>query len=125
MRAYTVATVAITLGVAPKWLDNVLSRYPVRGVSKGRQGISRKLEPHAVVTLHLANELIRTLSLPLGEAISLAEKIGQAGEGASIRLFGTALLTVDMAKVAGEVSDRLALAVEVTPTPKRGRPSAK
>jgi hypothetical protein len=125
MRAYTVATVAVTLGVTPKWLDNVLSRFPVRGVLQSRQGVSRKLGPHAVVTLHIANELIRALGLPLADAISLAERIGQAGETRSVQLFGAAHLTVDLASVNRKVSERLAQAVEVTPVPKRGRPSTK
>jgi hypothetical protein len=125
MRAYTVATVAVTLGVAPKWLDNVLSRFAVRGVLQSRQGVSRRLGPHAVVTLHLANELVRTLGLPLGEAISLAERIGESGETGSVQLFSTAHLTVDVARATREVGERLAQAVEVTPVPKRGRPSTK
>lgn len=125
MRAYTVATVAVTLGVTPKWLDNLLSRFPVRGVLQSRQGVSRRLGPSAVVTLYLATELIRTLRLPLSQAISLAERIGQAGEDGSIELFGAAQVTVDLARVTQEVSERLARAVEVTPVPKRGRPATK
>src|SRR6478736_425773 len=125
MRAYTVATVAVTLGVTPKWLDNVLSRFPVRGVLQSRQGVSRKLGPHAVVTLHVASELIRTIGLPLGDAIALAERMEQGGEVASIQLFSSAHLTIDVARVSREVSERLAQAVEVTPVPRRGRPSTK
>ena len=44
MRAYTVATVAVTLGVTPKWLDNALSRFPIRGVLQSRQGVSQNLD---------------------------------------------------------------------------------
>lgn len=125
MRAYTVATVAITLGVTPKWLDNALSRFPVRGVSQSRQGVSRRLGPQAVVTLRLATELIRTLGLPLGRAISLAERAGDERETASIELFSSAHLIIQVSAAAREVNVRLADAVEVTPVPKRGRPSAK
>ena len=104
----------------------ICSRFPIRGVFQSRQGVSRKLGPHAVVTLHLANELARTLSLPLGQAITLAERVGQTGgETASIQLFSTGHLTVDVTRAAREVSERLAQAVEVTPVPKRGRPSTK
>ncbi|MEO5952546.1 MAG: hypothetical protein ABIQ44_08800 [Chloroflexia bacterium] len=125
MRAYTVATVALTLGVTPKWLDNALSRFPVRGVLRTRQGVSRRLAPQAVVTLHLANELIRTLGLPLGTAISLAERAGEAEETAAIELFPSARLVVQISAAARDVNARLAHAVEVTPVPKRGRPSTK
>ena len=125
MRGYTVATVAVTLGVTPKWLDNVLTRFPIRGVVQSRQGISRRLGPQAVVTLYLASELIRTLGMPLGEAISLAERAASTVGVASVELFSSTSLTIDLAATSREVNERLALAVEVTPVPRRGRPPAK
>jgi hypothetical protein len=125
MRAYTVATVAVSLGVTPKWLDNILTRFPVSGVVQSRQGVSRRLGPQAIVTLHLANELIRTLGMPLGAALSLAERAGNADGVASIALFSSTSLTIDLHTASREVSERLAHAVEVTPVPKRGRPSTK
>lgn len=130
MRAYTVATVAATLGVTPKWLDNALSRFPVRGVIQTRQGVSRRLAPQAVVTLHLANELIRSTGMPLHEALGLAERAesskGKSDDGhSSIELFSSAYLTIDLTTVTTETSRRLAEAVEITPVPKRGRPSTK
>lgn len=125
MRGYTVATVAVTLGVTPKWLDNVLTRFPIRGVVQSRQGISRRLGPQAVVTLYLASELIRTLGMPLGEAISLAERAASTVGVASVDLFSSTSLTIDLAATSREVNERLALAVEVTPVPRRGRPPAK
>ena len=125
MRAYTVATVAVTLGVSPKWLDNVLTRVPVRGVLQSRQGISRRLGPQAVVTLYLANELIRTLGMPLGEAVAMAERAGSSDGVESIALFPSTSLTIDLAAASRDVGERLALAVEMTPVPKRGRPPTK
>lgn len=130
MRAYTVATVAATLGVTPKWLDNALSRFPVRGVIQSRQGVSRRLAPQAVMTLHLANELVRSTGIPLREALSLAERVqnsqGKDGEGhSSIELFYSAYLTIDLTAAATEISRRLAEAVEITPVPNRGRPPTK
>ena len=123
MRAYTVATVALTLGLAPKRLDNILTRFPVRGVVQSRQGVSRRLGPEAVLTLHIASELIRTLGMPLERAIALAERAGN--DGGKIGLFPSGSLTLDLNIASAELGKRLALAVEVTPVPKRGRPSAK
>jgi len=125
MRAYTVATVAVTLGVTQKWLDNVLTRFQIRGVFQSRQGISRRLGAQAIVTLHLASELIRTLGMPLANAISLAERAGSTDGIAMLGLFSSASITVDLTAMRQEVSERLALAVEVTPVPKRGRPPTK
>ena len=125
MRGYTVATVAVTLGVTPKWLDNVLTRFSIRGVIQSRQGVSRRLGPSAVITLHLANELSRTLGMPLAEAISLAERAGETSGTASIELFSSTRLTIDVSAATRDVATRLAQAVEVTPVPKRGRPPTK
>ena len=125
MPAYTITAVAVTLGVTPKWLDNVLTRFQVHGVVQSRQGISRRLGHQAVITLHLANELIRTLGMPLGEAISLAERAGSTEGTAQLPLFSSASITIDLAGLSREVSQRLAQAVEVTPVPKRGRPPGK
>jgi hypothetical protein len=51
MRAYTVATTAVTLNVPTKWVDNVLSHYHVPGVARNQQGVSRKLTYQAILTL--------------------------------------------------------------------------
>jgi len=78
-----------------------------------------------VVTLHLANELVNALGLPLGLAIALIERIGQVEGSASIEIFSAGHLTIDVAKATSHVTQRLAQAVEVTPVPKRGRPATK
>lgn len=125
MRSYTVATVALTLGVTPKWIDNALSRFSVFGVVRNRQGISRRLTPQSVVSLHLAIELGKTLGLPLADALRVAQQISAAGTSSRIDVFPFAFLTVDIEAVTRELGQRLAHAVEVTPVPRRGRPPLK
>lgn len=125
MRAYTVATVALMLGLTQKQLDNILTRFAIRGVVQSRQGVSRRLGREAVLTLQLANELVRTLGLPLGKAIAVAERAGKDVGITSIALSPSVSLTFDMEAASREVGAKLALAVEVTPVPKRGRPSTK
>jgi hypothetical protein len=49
MRAYTVATVAVTLHVPLKWVDNVITHHHLSGVTRARQGIPRRLTQRAVV----------------------------------------------------------------------------
>ncbi len=122
MRAYTIATVAVTLGVPTKWLDNALSRFAVRGVIQARQGVSRRLGPQAVIILHIASELNRVLGVSVGDALSLADKLTTMGGIATITLFSTASITVDVEATEREVAERLAQAIEMTPVPRRGRP---
>ena len=124
MRSYTVATVALTLGVSAKWLDNTLSHHHVEGVLQTRQGVSRRLTPRAVLTLDLALALVQSLGMPLGRALDVAESL--LSEGVSgLHLSRGITVGADVATISAELSVRLAAAVEATPVPKRGRPPAK
>lgn len=75
VRGYTVAAAAVTLGTSTKWIDNVLSHHKITGVTQTRQGIARKLSPHAVLILEISLELGRVLSVPLPRALALAEEL--------------------------------------------------
>ena len=125
MRSYTVATVALTLGVTPKWIDNALSRFQVAGVVQKGQGISRKLTPSSIVLLYIAIELGNTLGVPLGHALRTAQELVAADRASRIDLFPFALITVDLEATTQYLGERLAHAVEVAPVPKRGRPRLK
>ena len=123
MRAYTVAAVAVTLGVSRKWVDNALSHHTVRGVSQARQGITRKLTPESVTTLGIALRLVQTFSIPLDRALQLAEELIQVGgSSAEATLITGIALRVNVSAITAETMGRLAEAVEITPTPRRGRP---
>jgi hypothetical protein len=108
MRAYTVATTAVTLRVQPKWLDNVLSQNDIDGVIKRRQGVARRLTPQAVITLDLA--------------LRLAQQLRQHPEGAGIDVGEGLRLSIDLRRLEADVTERLAQAVEIAPSPPRGRP---
>ena len=101
MRSYTVATVALTLGVSPKWVDNALSRFHVAGVVQKGQGVSRRLSPHSVLNLYIAIELGNSLGLPLAEALRTAQQVTVAGGISRIELFPFGFLTVDVDATTG------------------------
>ena len=123
MRAYTVATTAVTLNVPTKWVDNVLSHYDVPGVSRSRQGVSRKLSYPAILRLELALRIARTLTSTLPRSLELATSLLASRE--SLLILGNGLrLTVDLNQIESELAGRLDHAVEVTPLPRRGRPRA-
>jgi len=124
MRAYTVAAAAVSLGIAPKTLDNILIRYEVAGVSRTRQGISRRLSTRSVLTLDIALRLSRSAPMPLGTALSLAS-IALEHSHSSIELEKGITLTFDLRLLASDLDVRLAEAVEVSPAPRRGRPPAR
>ncbi len=124
MRAYTVTAAAVTLNVPIKWVDNVLSHNRVRGVSQARQGVTRRLAPQAVTILEIALQLGRTASLPLGRALEIAHALVDAGGSAAhVRLSASVMIVVDVSAIANDTAERLAEAVEMAPTPRRGRPA--
>jgi len=126
MRAYTVAASAFTLGVNTKWLDNVLSHHRVDGVFQQRQGISRRLTPAALLTLEIAARLGRGFAIPLRPALEIAARLIQAREeGIEAPEIPSLRIIADVDVIAGELNARLERAVEISPTPRRGRPTRK
>lgn len=126
MRAYTVATSAVVLGVTRKWVDNVLSHYRVPGVLQERQGIVRKVTPAALLRLELCVSLVRSLNVPILQGLEVAEAIIKA-DGGEIGLAGAPALgiTADLQALASDLQRRIDAAIEMSPTPKRGRPARK
>lgn len=120
MRAYTVATAAVTLRMPAKWVDNVLSHHSIAGVAKARQGIARRLSPNAILNLEVAIRLSNSLSIPTARALELAreltEKTGELSTGKGITI------TLDLEAIRADLAERLAHAVEIAPLPRRGRP---
>ena len=121
MRAYTVATAAVTLQMPPKWIDNVLSHHSISGVAKSRQGVARRLTPQALLNLEIAIRLSDALSIPIARALELAHGLMEKPSGLTVGHGIT--LTLDVEAISAELTDRLAHAVEIAPLPKRGRPA--
>jgi hypothetical protein len=119
-RAYTPAAAALTLGVNPKWLDNVLSHHQVPGVEQSRQGIARRLSIDGIVVLALGLLLIQELGLPVGRAIDVAA-IMASHHGRYDTMQGVAIV-FELSRFRNELIHRLESAVEVAPAPRRGRP---
>lgn len=126
MRAYTVVASAVTLGVDMKWLDNVLSHHRVVGVFQQKQGISRRVTPAALLTLEIAARLGRAFAIPMAPALEIAADLIQAREkGIKPPEILSLRLVADVDVIADELNARLERAVEMSPTPRRGRPRRK
>lgn len=124
MPAYTVAATAVTLEMPTKWVDNVLSHYRISGVSQGRQGVSRRLAPQAVLTLDIALRISRALRIPISRALELSEALlARPSDVTTVDLGQGVSLSIDLGEVRRELLERLANAVEVAPSPRRGRPA--
>jgi hypothetical protein len=119
MRAYTVNVVAAALGVDPRWVDNVLSTHSIDGVTRERQGVTRKIAPDAILAIAVARDLAAAVGASLGVALNLAAELIRSGEhspapGVTIR--------IDLDAVKGRLAARLAEAVDSHPPAQRGRP---
>jgi hypothetical protein len=126
MRAYTVAATAVTLDVPVKWVDNALSHHHVPGVAKRRQGVARKLSYQAVLTLEVALRLVRALGAPLPRSIELATVlISDPKSRQSLGATSGLSLGIDIESIEAHVARLLAHAVEVAPSPRRGRPTTR
>src|SRR5215212_9456027 len=100
MRAYTVATAAVTLRMPAKWLDNALSQHHIDGVVKRRQGIARKLTPRAVVTLDIAVRIATTFGASLPTALRLAnELMAQRGDRSVVDAGDGLTLSLDLRQI--------------------------
>src|SRR5215213_3807416 len=121
MRAYTVATAAVTLQMPAKWIDNVLSHHSINGVAKSRQGIARRLTPQALLTLEIAIRLSEAFSIPTRRALELAQDLVRQASGSTAGKGVT--LTIDVETIRSDLGERLEHAVEIAPLPKRGRPA--
>jgi hypothetical protein len=121
-RAYTVGTAALTLHVPPKWVDNVLSHYHLPGVQQRHQGVSRRLSPDGILILALAQSLIENLGTPTGRAVELAIEMTKNHGRYDFQRSGLSV-AFDLPQFRAQLLTRLEAAVEIAPTPKRGRPA--
>ena len=126
MPAYTIAAIAVTLGVSQKWVDNVLSHHTVPGVQQTRQGIVRRVTPEGLLNLEIAMRLSRDLALPIGRALGAAAQLIRA-EGGEVPIGSDPALrmSIDLGLLKRGLGSRLEGALESTPTPRRGRPPTK
>jgi hypothetical protein len=123
MPAYTVAATAVTLGVPIKWVDNVLSHHQVPGVSQKRQGVSRRLAPQAVLALEIALRISNALGVPTSRGLELSGRLlRHPTDTATVELGQGISISIDLGEIRSELLERLAHAVEVAPSPRRGRP---
>jgi hypothetical protein len=119
-RAYTIATAALVLNVPTKWLDNTLSHFRITGVIQHRQGIARRITLVGLLHISVAHSLASKLGTTVANAVRLALQLSEAG--GVIEVAEGIRVHADLERLKGAVLERLEQAVEIAPTPRRGRP---
>lgn len=125
MSAVTTGTAALALGIAKKELDNILSRYAVRGFERGRQGVSRRLSLATIEQVAIAIDLARSYSIPVSMSLLLAEEALSSPEGVMAAPDGHLAIHVDIARIRRGLHARLSDAIEHMIPPRRGRPASR
>ena len=121
MPAYNSRTVALALGLELKELDNLLSRYSVRGVSGGIPGRNRRITSDAITIIAIAAELKSVFGSPWHQALEMADMLVAAKTvGLADGLF---TLSANVAGYQERLNQRLYEVSEFLVTPARGRPS--
>jgi hypothetical protein len=125
MRAVTTGTAALALGIHKKDLDNILSRYHVRGFERGRQGVARRLSQASIEQVALAIDLTRDFSIPTPTALLLAEEALSSREGVITSPGGHLAIHADLERIRHDLQAKLAEAIEYVIPPRRGRPPTR
>jgi hypothetical protein len=122
-RSYSTRLVALTTGADPRWLDNLLSRHELPGVSKRQRGVERRITDAGVLSV----ELVRILNLELGVSVEAAVAIArdvsqQRGAAAEIRTASGLALVFPLEAIQQRLRTRLGEATEFIARVPRGRP---
>jgi hypothetical protein len=124
-RGYTLKTAALIVGVEPKWLDNLLSRYAVPGVTRARQGIQRQISEDGLLAIDACRVLNLELGVSLARAAEIAADLFSSPPGQGEPRFETPsglTLIWPLTSARQVLRARIIDAVEQTPVIPRGRP---
>ena len=124
MRSYSVAISSLVIAAPHKWLDNLLSHFPLPEVGSERRGIARRVPHSALVRLALTRELHLDLGMGVRDALALAGDLLSSSDGAVSR-GGHLRVTCDRRALEQSVDERLHDALESAPAPRRGRPARR
>ncbi len=122
MRAVTSRTIAHALEVPERRIANILSRYEVRGITRGQRGQARRIPVTTAEHLALTLTLEDTLGIGTAHSLRLADRLLSHGTG---HIDGELVfLHVDLPALREQVHRKLASAIEEYVPPRRGRPTS-
>ena len=121
-RSYSVRLAALTTGVDSKWIDNLVSRHDLPGISRLRRGVERRISDDGL----LAIELVRILNLELGvsttAAVSIAATMMAPHTGGQFRTASGLTVQLPLGELEARLRARLGEALEFVARVPRGRP---
>lgn len=126
-RSYHTDVVAFAADADQKWIDNLLSRFSIAGVTGGRQGVSRRVSTYAIYHVALTHLLVRSLGVPVAGAVGLANGLlSSSGDNVPVAPDVPHIrLAIDRATFIADVDRRIAEAAESLIPARRGRPARR
>lgn len=124
MRFYDVAIASLAIDAPARWTDNLLSQHDVPGIPSARRGVARRIPRPTLLVLALTRELHVSLALSVRDALRLATALCADPAGGEWR-DGAIRLVLDRAALEHSLDERLRIALESAPAPRRGRPPTR
>ena len=123
-RTYSIDLVALTIGLAPKWVDNLLSHHAVPGASRGRQGVQRRITDEGLLAIELIRLLSRELGVPLRRSADLARRAldSRSASEATVSTGSGLTLVFGLRAIEDRLRVRVVEAVDSGARVPRGRP---
>lgn len=118
MARYDVAVAALALDVPARWLDSVLARHDVPGVTRSVQGVRRTISDDAMLLLACARDLHLEGRVPVPVALEAAAALVRDGQWRT----GTVTWSVALPTLRQELATAIADAIERAVPRRRGRP---
>jgi hypothetical protein len=121
MRLYDIAIATLAIRAPRKWTDNVMSQHQLPEVVSVRQGVARRIPYQGLLRLVIIRELHVELGIGVATAVQFAGRLLDSGQDAVLHA-GQVRVSIDLISMRNALDQRLALALESTPSRRRGRP---
>jgi hypothetical protein len=109
-------------GAESRWVENLLTRFPLPGVESPGKGSSRRITNVGIYHVALVSRLVRAMGVSLEPASMLAVRLLAAPTNEPIVVFGDLELRLDRTAFVASVDALIAEAAEATLPRRRGRP---
>lgn len=124
-RTYSARIVAFTVGAPPKWVDNLLSHFQLRGVSSSRlQGLERQITDDGLLAVQIVRLLVTEFSMRASAAVAIANSAVASRGGPEARFVTQSGLALHfpIAAIERQLRERLLDAIQSVSHVSRGRP---
>jgi hypothetical protein len=124
LRSINVRTAAFAIGTTTKWLDNLLARHRLPGVSQGTQGVERRITDEGLLGIELTRLLVTEFAMPLPQSVAVVRTVLENRTGNDGRFVapGGVAIHFPFDRIQERLRIQILSAIEAVPNVSRGRP---